>query len=435
MNKFWTLFRKEIRELVTLQTMIGLFVSVLIFLMLGNMMGDITEDFANDTGKVAVVDHDQSGLSQQAVVTLQQAGFEIVMLQGEDPLDLLKQASQEHLKSYIEIPKNFAADINAGKQTSIPITSRVDTLSMMSISHNISEAAVDLINQQFSDSLIKSSSPDTDAAFLKKPVSSTNTTVIGDASANVEPNLLKSLAMQQSIFIPIIVFILIMFATQMTVSTIASEKGDKTLETLLSAPVSRLAVLSSKMCAAGALSLLMAAVYMVGFSSYMGSMTGGMGIATNDMSVAMETLGISLSAGDYVLVGIQLFLTILITLALSIILGALSKDIKSAQGMITPIIFLALIPYLISMLMDINTLPATIRFLIYAIPFTHTFTASSNIIFDNTLLFFGGMLYQLVLLVGILFVAVKIFSTDQIFTIKISLGKKRKLAFPKKKTS
>ena len=67
-----------------------------------------------------------------------------------------------------------------------------------------------------------------------------------------------------------------MFASQMIISAISTEKIDKTLETLLSAPVSRIAVLSSKMLAATIISALYAAIYMLGFSNMMSGMGGDM---------------------------------------------------------------------------------------------------------------------------------------------------------------
>ena len=76
-----------------------------------------------------------------------------------------------------------------------------------------------------------------DPAFIQEPVAVSDITVVNDKSDQVNATALQSFSMQQTIFIPIIVFILITFASQLNASAIANEKGDKTLETLLSAPV------------------------------------------------------------------------------------------------------------------------------------------------------------------------------------------------------
>ena len=129
---------------------------------------------------------------------------------------------------------------------------------------------------------------------------------------------------------------------------------------------------------------------------------------------------------DYLLVGLQLFLTILIALAVSMILGALASDVKSAQTAITPLMFALLIPYLMTMFFDINTVAMPLRIFMYIIPFTHTFIASNNMIFDNYTLYFGGLLYQIIFLAVVMTLAIKLFSGDRIFTIRLNFGQKKK---------
>ena len=163
-----------------------------------------------------------------------------------------------------------------------------------------------------------------------------------------------------------------MFTSQMIISAISTEKIDKTLETLLSAPVSRLSVLCSKMLAAGIVAIINAGVYMVGFYGYMGSMLSGAientEIVGSAMTVddIMKELGLKLGVSGYFMVGLQMFMTIMICLAAAMILGALVNDSKSAQTMLMPIMVLAMIPYIVSIVYDINFLSPVLRTIIYA---------------------------------------------------------------------
>lgn len=437
MNRFWILLKKEVRELVTLQTLIGVLVSVLIFVFLGNMMGNISRESAESASSIAVLDRDQSALSQSVIGQLEQSGFTVVQLEaGENATEqeLLAQAAEQDLQAYLEFPQGMEASIQQGETVSCKLVSRMTSLSVLNSSSSAGinsafETANELVSNQ-----IMSQSQISDVAFAKNPLSSSPVTVVGENQADVDASLLGAFAMQQSMLIPIIVFLLITYATQMTVSTVASEKTDKTLETLLSTPVPRLAVLGAKMCAAGFLSLLMAGVYMIGFSRYMNGMMGG-GLDDDSLSSALQTLGLNLQGTDYLLLGIQMFLTILIALAISVVLGALAKDVKAAQGMITPILFLAMIPYFVTLTTDIGDLPTAAQIILYLIPFTHTFCASSNIIFHNQLIFFGGMIYQLILLCVVMALAVKIFGTDRIFTMTLSFGEKKRSSRGKKAVS
>ena len=116
----------------------------------------------------------------------------------------------------------------------------------------------------------------------------------------------------------------------------------------------------------------------------------------------------------------------MIALAASMILGALAKDVKSAASLMMPLMFLAMIPYFVTMFTDVSALPAVGKILLYLIPFTHTFTATSSLLFGNYAVFYGGMIYQLVLLIVVMMLAVHIFSTDKIFTMTLGGQKKRR---------
>ncbi len=432
--KFWTLLKKELREMLSVSTLVGMVVAMGVFFLLGQVMTGITEDSQDKAGVVHIVDEDGSALSRECIDLLRENGFEVV---EESPVEAegeLKYKPQGDFDLLV-IPKGFEAEILKGRKTEIQVYSVLNSLSMGGmLSYSGSDAIVSMMNEAVSLKLLSQNLAEGTAAspdFLKNPVTAGETTFVADQSAQVSAGALASFAMSQTMFVPIVVFILVIFASQMVASAIANEKGDKTLETLLCTPVSRVAVLSAKMCGAGIVSLLMAAVYMVGFSSYMDGMMGSSAEGMpQELGNALDALGINLGAMDYVLIGLQLFLTILIALAASMILGALASDIKSAQTAIMPLMFALLIPYMMTMFTDINSFSLPLRLLIYAIPFTHTFIANSNMIFDNLPLYFGGLAYQLIFLVVIMFFAVKLFSGDRIFTIRLNFGKKRRKALP-----
>ncbi|WMJ24353.1 ABC transporter permease [Paludicola sp. MB14-C6] len=430
--KFFKLFKKELRDLMTLQTLISLVAFVGIFMLLGTVMSDVGKDMNDKMGSAVVCDRDQSQLSKQAIAMLEKAGLKITQIQGEKSEDLITKAYEidEHTCVAV-IPKGFEQGVKNSKVQEIQIVSALKSFSMMSNSDKSAQNVADIIKETISSSIIQQANPNLNAEYIKNPIKTTDITVVAGKSETINSDMLLSFAMQQSIFIPIIVFLLITMASQLNVAAIANEKNDKTLETLLSAPVSRLSVLGAKMCASGVFSLLMAGVYMFGFSSYMNGMMGGMGapeeaMNTTGISDALANLGLKLGAGQYALIGVQLFLTILIALAISMILGALAKDLKSAQSLVMPLMFLTMIPYFVTMFLDVNSLPLVGKVLIYLIPFTHTFTASSNLLFGNYTMFFIGMVYQIVVLIIVMIMAVRVFSTDKIFTMTLEFGKKKK---------
>jgi len=146
--------------------------------------------------------------------------------------------------------------------------------------------------------------------------------------------------------------------------SIASEKEIKTLETLLSTPISRTSLVSAKMLAAGLVSLLMAAVYMFGFKYYMGGLMGSSQSPSSLSSSTISQLGLSLNTADYFLLGTSLFLSILVALAMATILGAFAEDVKKVQGLVLPITFLVMIPYILTMFMDVNSSSLLIKIIV-----------------------------------------------------------------------
>ena len=92
--------------------------------------------------------------------------------------------------------------------------------------------------------------------------------------------------------------------------------------------------------------------------------------------------------------------------------------------MIMPIMMMAIIPYMISMVADVNELPMVFRVIVYAIPFTHTFSAIPNLMFGHTGIFIFGLIYQIIIFIICMFFALRLFMSDKIFTISLNFGQK-----------
>lgn len=418
--RFLILLKKEIKDIFNIQTIIGLVVSLLAFLMLGSFFSGMSKEMNKNYKNLWIMDKDKSSLSIQAVEHLEKTGFKIKPI--EDNLsqdDAIKQVAKDGDKSYLVIEKGFQDDVVKKKiQQEVKVVTQVKSFSSMgSIDYATSRDAVNNINS-FLYNYILENNPNVNInpEFLKSPVIASETTYIGNNSAMVSAAALSSFATSQTIFIPIIIFLIISLATQMISTSVANEKNDKTLETLLSTPISRVTMLISKISAAALVAVCMASVLLIGYYSFMQSMPKHDNVTGN----ILKELGVQLSGSDYVLLGIQLFLTIGIALMLSMIAGALSNDVKSAQTAIMPIMFLTMIPYFVSMFADVSEITGPLKILFYAIPFTHAFAASSNLMFDNTTVFFGGVIYQIIILVVITIVAVRIFSTDKLLTLSFN---------------
>ncbi|NLK70493.1 MAG: ABC transporter permease [Clostridiales bacterium] len=438
--KFINLLKKELRELINAQMIIGLVVSMSLLVLIGGIMGDAIEDAVSNSGDVYICDQDNTEFTKRVIENLNAMGYNVneKSVTKEDSVEILEELN---INSLIIIPKGFTEGILKNNAASeLEYISRIKSTSAMASLRDGSTSAIESIKSIISNLLMQEGYglSEADITVLENPVNLKEVTVVDKKSANVSASTIIGMASTQGMIVPIVIFILVMFTSQMIISTISTEKIDKTLETLLSAPVSRLSVLGAKMLAAAIVALINAVAYMIAFSSYMSGMLGStldttavIGEALT-MSDILKELGLKLTAGGYILLGLQMFMTIMIALSVSLILGAMATDAKSAQTLVMPIMIFAMIPYMISLFMDVNSMSNIVKIFVWLIPFTHTFTAINNIMFGNWPVFWGGLAYQFVFFIVCMYFALKLFTSDKIFTISLNLGQKMKLKKVKK---
>ena len=426
-------------ELLNKQMIFGIVIMLVLFSIIGQVMHSSIEEISKNQYKINVMDCDDTDFTESIFDDMKSMNADIKMIgkefSGKEFQDIMKE---NDIESLVVIPEGFTKDLlenkNLSALTSVSVMKSASSVAMVSSDNS---SALSLLQSVISDKLMKNGGfSEQDIALVQQSFKVSEITVVSDKSAEISMSTIIQNISVQNMIIPIIVFVLVMYTSQMIIGAISTEKIDKTLETLLSAPVSRSAVLGSKMLAAAIVALINAVSFMIGYYVLVGSaMTSAMSLDTVSSAVsdtisysnAMNQLGLHLEITDYLLVGIQTFLTIMISLSVSIILGAMANDAKSAQNLVMPVMMCAMIPYIISMVSDINTLPTVIKTLVYAIPFTHTFTAMNNLMFGNDKIFVFGIIYQAVVFAVCMFFAISIFNSDKIFTSSLNLGQKSKL--------
>lgn len=450
--KFVNLLKKELAELVNKNMLLGLVVTVAIFMILGGIMKTTINDVVDESKNVTIniCDRDKTEFTESILEAMENvnkdpdsnvsAKINIIECEGDDYATIL---ADNDISSLVIIPVGFTDSLDKKEQPELISVSRMTSAATMSNIDVGNEGAINLIKQCISSTIAADTGMDDQQyQLMEEPVILTENTVVDDKDARISQDSIMSKIMMQNMLLPIIVFVLIMMTSQMLMSAISNEKIDKTLETLLSAPVSRLSVIGAKMLAAAVVALLNAAVYMVAFSTFVSGATDEVTQSVSEaagvsitIDQALEQLGLNLGAVDYILIGVQLFFTIMICLSVSIILGALIDDAKNVQSMLMPIMLCAMVPYIISMLADINSLPMIFRVIVYAIPFTHTFTAVPNLMFGNNMLFLGGLIYQIIVFLICIFFALRLFMSDKLLTVSLNIGQKSKYKKRNKKNN
>jgi ABC-2 type transport system permease protein len=425
MKKFLILFNKEIKNLITIQLILPLVIMVLLFSFLGNVITKQVKK-EQEPKKIAVVDYDGTFLSNDVINSLKSGNFIIdkISLSKDEALNYVKN---NNISTLIVIPSGFQDNVSRYFQNEIEVYNIMKGISYASISSSIStQIILSSINEIISNRYIAEKFLGMNPTVIKNPVKIKSYVIVKDKIANTTVETISGAVSSQNIFIPIILMIVIIFSSQMIASTIASEKENKTLETLLTMPINRTSIIFSKMLSSGVVALLMSVVYMIGMRNYMSGITGGITSGTqvtSEISKILVELGLTFSAKSYIFLGVSLFFAILCALSLSMILAVFAENVQSAQTLLTPIMVLLMIPYFLSLFMDLNSLPFIVKLLLFLIPFSHPFFASQYLIFGNTLPIIYGIIYMAIFFGICLVIATKIFSSDRILTARIKIKK------------
>jgi len=427
MRTFWVLVRKELRELLTLQMLAPFAVVIVLFVGVGGVVSDAGEDTGGTP--VIVIDNDSSAYSKTIATSLEEIGMDVTVVEGRKLDDVVHDSAAGTTGLFVEIPAGLAESIDAGEPQALGVRTVMRTFSFMGMADDAEiQVGLQMAGQAISAQLAAERAPDVPLAVLQQPLHTDPSVTVGEKTATTSVAAVSGFIGQQTVFIPIVLFVVIMFASQLIATTIATEKENKTLETLLSYPISRTALVTAKMFAAGLVSLVAAGAYMLGMQQYMSGIQSGFGggaEAVQGTQEVMQQLGLVFGPSDYVVLGLSLFAGILLALSIAIILGAFADSVKAVGALITPLMVMLMVPYMLTMFLDLETASPGLRMGLLAIPFTHPFMAAQHLFFGNYAAVWMGIGYQLLWFAGFALIAARIFSSDRILTMKLDLRRKR----------
>jgi ABC-2 type transport system permease protein len=417
---FTTILLKELKELMRdPKILIGMIVLPLImFPVLGLVLGYAATSAQEQAQKATllVVNNDNGNWSQTFVSYLNNS-MNVAVIKNAPPKQVIDQNMLTYYNStqFIEIPSGFSQNMTQNLNGDPNITATVNVYGVFQnggIFSSIGSQGLTILVGSFNRAI----APDV-------VYTSQSTIIKGQVQEGVDPAMLSSLMISQAIALPLTVMIMITYAMQIAATSVAMEKEEKTLETLLSSPVDRFAILMGKVSSTVIVAGIAAVTVLVGYSYMIGSIT--MGIPTS-ANIDLVSLGLVPSAFGYILLGISLFITLLSALALAVIMSAFSENVRGAQalvGYIYPVIF---IPAMALMYLDFNTLPLTVKMVLYAIPYSHPIIASQAIIMGDYATVVFGIVYVALFTLVIMYIASRLFATEKILTSKLRFKKSSK---------
>lgn len=415
------------KELLTPATILPIVIITLVFGSIGNTIGGIEEEISEQP-VIGIINEQNTTYSSLATSILHQHAGVVFngtsITQREEGIQAVEEKNGAAL---LIIPSNFTSNIQQNKQAVIEIewimqgTGIMDTIPSSAV-----EGLIGLIQNQISQQLITYANQSTNASLVLNPLIRKDVTNLKDLTyKNITPGQITGLLSTQSTTTPIVIMMIIIIAGGMVISSMALEKENKTLETLLTLPVRRVSIVTGKIIASAIVGLLLAVIYMFGIGYYMQSFQF-------DMPSTGSTFSLALSSTDLLLVGISLFVALVAGLSLCMLLGTMAKNYKSAQSLTAPITMLAIFPMILTMFTDFETLPLALKALVFAIPFSHPMMASKALLFDNYTLVFAGIIYVAIFAIVTIAVVIWVFTTDRLITgsnIRSMLSKFRRRRF------
>ena len=430
MSHMTSIIRKEVRELLTPGSVISVLVMVVLFAGLGGLIGGEGDSAAELPTFGFVVDEDgdyYDGWNPYDVLCNEtnygaEADSKIILMDsayGDDEA-ILAEMREKGITSVLALPDadSFMESMTNGTQVTMKQYYLYEPTGLFgTVSSSVLSSVVSILNTSLSQEIMSSAGTGLDYDFVTNPiVSGTNdvsTIVDGEVHTGITPSDISNEITSQTLMIPIVIMIIIMMVGSIVISSMGSEKENKTLETLLTMPIKRTSIVSGKIVAAAIVGLVYGLAYMVGMSIYMGSMTGTI---AGSSSVNLEDLGMSLDILDWFLIMVSMFLAIVCALGICMILGAFAKNYKSAQTMTMPLSILAMIPMFIIMFTGWYGSGGVLQAITFAIPFSHPMMAMQALMYGDMTLVLGGIAYMAVFALVSILITVRLYNSDILIT-------------------
>lgn len=427
MSHMTSIIKKEVRELLTPGSVISVLVMVVLFAGLGGLIGGEVDSAAElpsfgliaeegeyyDGWDPTQILYDAYGEDASKIVLMESTG-------NSTDDEIVSEMQEKGITSVIALPDKASFSESMTTQTQISIGQYylyLPTGLFGTVGSSVMSSVISILNSSLSEILVSGDSSDVNYQFainpLVTPDDHISTVVDGQIHDGITPADISNEVTSQTLMIPIVIMIIIMMVGSIVISSMGSEKENKTLETLLTMPIKRTSIVSGKIVAAAIVGLVYGLAYMVGMSIYMGSMTGTISGSSN---VDLAELGMSLDMLDWALVMISMFLAIVCALGICMILGAFAKNYKSAQTMTMPLSILAMIPMFIIMFTGWYGAGGFLQAITFAIPFSHPMMAMSALMYGDVTLVLGGIAYMAVFALAAILVTVRLYNSDVLIT-------------------
>lgn len=427
MNKLWALIVKEVKELVRdPKILVGVvLMPIIIFPIMGSAIQVSQESVQRAVrGASFAVWTDDDGFVTEALLEYLYTNNSVVPIEALNLEEALLQFTETDSSSLVYIPDGYNDNITQGEQGKLKIYANLRNLNMAETqSTDVVTSLLNIYNYYFSISkiniLIENAEAVGSALGHRNPIKLDYASILKGSVLEIAPMAIFNLVMSQSIMLPIMIMMMVMFAIQMAATSIALEKEQKTLETLMTLPVSRMTILGGKLSGSIVIAVAGAISYLIGFGSYMNSTFS---FVPEAQSMSLSDVNIGITPIGFLLVGIVIFVTLVSALAMALSVAVFADNVRTAQSFTGVLITPIMIPAMVLMFSDIEMLPQTYQYMMLIIPYTHSIIATKAAFLGDYFIVIRSIFFISIWTVAVLYIAAKIFSTERIITAQFTLG-------------
>ncbi len=430
MGKMRALIEKEVKDLLRdPRIYIGLIIPIIMLPLMGfaiSVAMKSAENTATNALTIAFIDYDETDVSGNFISLLSDMGLKTVKLTNESLSRAIEEAKAYGSQTLMIIPKGFGETLLNFGRANVEVYSIIENIGISSAGM---QSAVDKVlaasSEILSSMLISKIAPGVNPNVIRNPLNMTRYTVIRNRVMKISPQaIFGQLMMGYGIMVPLILFVLSITVTQIAATATAVENEEKTLETLLTFPVSRYEILMAKLLGSSVIAVLGGAMFTGGFLLYFQGFFGFLGL-----ELGFEELPKVLPSPPpetYVLLTISLILSIFFITSLGVIIGALSSDVRMSSSLLGIIIIPVLVPSLMIMYGDLKTLPLALQVLVYALPTSYPMIMSKEMIVSNIpseVIY--GIPYSAALTLMVVYLTSKLLTPEKLLTLQYKLKLKR----------
>jgi len=427
-SKLAPLIEKEIKDLLRdPRIYIGLIIPIFILPLMGSIFSISTTQtiqLMKEGIPIALINYDGTNWSLDFINFLSNSGFNITYIDFNkyDKIEfLLKDIEKSNIQALIIIPKGYGENITKFNKANIETyyfirSSGISETSILSMINSILEKYSDVLSLRLISDIASDKKPEN----LKDPIKIDSLSIVGGRVLNVPPETLIGQIMMQTMIIPLTLFILTIVVAQTAATATAVENEERTLETLLTFPVSRYEILLAKLMGSAVIAIIGAVLYLIGYYIYLEKMLTIIEEPIMEEGIALLAFLPPPSIEAYIILGINVLLAIFFTTSLGVVIGALSSDVRISNSLLGIIIIPIMIPaFLIMYGGEIGNLPLIIQIIVYALPTSYPLISTKKIFLGSIPIeSIYGIPYSIILTLIVIYLTGKILSPEKLLTLQ-----------------